>query len=71
MKINDVMRYDNVNKVYQVILDSIPITKASCMTNCGGELEMFDINSGFLINEVYSLHTILNMEFMEVCEDEQ
>ena len=70
MKIYDVMCYKNLNKIYQVILDGVPITKVSCMTNDSGELEMFDINSGFLIDEVYSLHTVLNMELLEVCDDE-
>lgn len=70
MKIYDVMCYENVNKTYHVVLDGISITTVTCMTNSNGELEMFDIDSGFLIDEVYSLHTILNMKFLEVCEDE-
>lgn len=70
MKIYDIMCYKNVNKIYQVMLDDITITKVSCMTNDNGEIEVFDINSGFLIDEVYSLHTILNMEFLEVYDNE-
>lgn len=66
MNVIELLNYDNVGLTFSMLCSDYEITQVKVMKNPEDRLEIIDIYSGFLIEEVFDLQTILSSEFMEV-----
>lgn len=66
MNVIELLNYDNVGLTFSMLCSGYEITQVKVMKNPEERLEIIDIYSGFLIEEVFDMQTIISSEFMEV-----
>lgn len=66
MNVIELLNHDNIGLTFSMLCSSYEITQVKVMKNPEERLEIIDIYSGFLIEEVFDLQTIVSSEFMEV-----
>lgn len=66
MNVIELLNHDNVNLTFSMLCSGYEITQVKVMMNPKDRLEIIDIYSGFLIEEVFDMQTIITSQFMEV-----